>query len=480
MVSNISKQNKKNKITGVLWFFISSLFPAMSSFVIFTFASRQISPGELGSVSLALTIIIFLTSVCGSGFGDALVQKKDLLNEHINTVFVLLFSSVLILFVVSTAIINLIQLTSFDILFRHSFIILGVKLILDSTSVIPLSLLTRQMEFKKIGIRTMACSVGATLVCIPILYFGGGVWAIVFSQVISSVVSSAILWYSLQERLRFKFSKNAFNDLYSFGIKTTLSKMVSALSVDNMILGVVGSLHTLGIYSFSRRVFSVVSDILVGSISNISYPLYASKQNERERLGEFFLRTTFLSTLICLPAFSGLFLISNDIIPLIFGDKWNIAIFCIKCCCVLGFLSCIGTLQLSLIKGIGRTGWILKYQLFQQVTTGALALTFAKYGADAVMLAIVIKTYAVWPYTAVYISRILDISIISYGKSLLKPFFATFMMIVVFLCINHLCSDINVLARVITVISLSAFSYLLFTFILSWKELQVMLRILKK
>ncbi|WP_407255243.1 polysaccharide biosynthesis C-terminal domain-containing protein [Klebsiella quasipneumoniae] len=146
----------------------------------------------------------------------------------------------------------------------------------------------------------------------------------------------------------------------------------------------------------------------------------------------------------------------------------------------MGFLSCIGTLQLSLIKGIGRTGWILKYQLFQQVTTGALALTFAKYGADAVMLAIVIKTYAVWPYTAVYISRILDISIISYGKSLLKPFFATFMMIVVFLCINHLCSDINVLARVITVISLSAFSYLLFTFILSGKELQVMLRILKK
>lgn len=480
MTNDINIQNKKNKITGVLWFFVSSLFPAISSFVIFTFASRQISPSELGSVSLALTIIIFLTSVCGSGFGDALVQRKDLVNEHINTALVLLFSTALILFLLSSTIIHFIQISSFDTLFRHSFLFLGIKLILDATSVIPLSLLTRNMEFKTIGVRTMACSVGATLVCIPILYFGAGVWAIVFSQVTSSLVSSAILWYSLRERPTFKISKVAFNELRSFGIKTTLSKMVSSLSVDNMILGVVGSLHTLGIYSFSRRVFSVVSDILVGSISNISYPLYASKQNERDKLGEFFLKTTFLSALVCLPAFSGLFLISDDIIPLIFGDKWNVAIFCIKCCCVLGFLSCIGTLQLSLIKGVGNTGWILKYQLFQQITTGILALVFARYGADTVMLVIVIKTYAVWPYTALYISKILNISIINYARSLFKPFIANFIMVFLFLYINHLCYNIGALVRVVIEISLSIVFYSIFSIILSHRELQVLLRMFRK
>ncbi|EOF4702620.1 lipopolysaccharide biosynthesis protein [Klebsiella oxytoca] len=480
MSSLTSLNAKKRKLTGVIWFFISSLFPAISSFIIFTIASRQISPSELGSVSLALTIIIFLTSLCGSGFGDALVQRKELTKEHVNTVLLLLFVMALFLFLFSVLIIHFIQIASFDELFRKAFMFFGVKLILDATSVIPLSLLTRKMEFKKIGIRTMSCSVGATLICIPILYLGAGVWAIVFSQITSSIVSSAILWFSLDACPRFRFNRDAFYDLSSFGIKTTLSKMVSALSIDNMILGVAGSLHTLGIYSFSRRVFSVVSDVLVGSISNISYPLYASKQDQKNELGEFFLKTTFLSTLICLPAFSGLFLLSDDIIPFMFGDKWVVAIFCIKCCCVLGFLSCIGTLQLSLIKAIGNTGWILKYQLFQQITTGILALIFAKYGANAVMLAIVIKTYAVWPYTAYFISKTLNIKISFYVRSLLKPFIATVLMILAYLTVSYLCNDFDIILKMCIEVLASFFVYVMFSVILSGKEMIKIIKVFKR
>ncbi|ELN2738042.1 oligosaccharide flippase family protein [Pluralibacter gergoviae] len=475
------KETKQyNKYIGIIWFFLSSLFPAFSSFIIFTFASRQISPDELGSVSLALTLIIFLSSACGSGFGDALIQKKEIKSSHINTITTLLVIMALFLYICALSIVHMVHLSSFNTLFKNAFAVFGLKLLLDSTSVVPLSMLTKQMEFKKIGVRTMCCSVVATLVCIPILYLGGGVWAIICSQLISSSVSSIILWMNFKHVYNFEFNFDSFKDIGEFGIKTTLSKLVSALSLDNMVLGIAGSLSTLGIYSFSRRVFSVVSDVLVGTISNVSYPLYASKQNVLNELGSFYLKTTFISSLLCLPAFSGLFLISEDIIPLVFSEKWSVAIFCIKCCCILGFLSCIGTLQLSLIKALGRSDWILKYQIFQQISNGILALIFAKSGADNVMLAIVIKTYLVWPYTIYYVSKLLRLKLLSYIKSILKPLIITAVMVITFYYMKSELILLNVIYRILIEVIISVAICLIMTFLLSFKELRDTFQIIFK
>lgn len=482
MPSPNKPKQQGNKAVGIVWYFISTLFPAMSSFVIFSIATRQVSPAQLGSVSLALTVVIFLVSICGSGFGDALIQKKEISNKHISTVFVLVLGSSIVSYFICMALFFTIPVKSFDELFKVAYIILGIKLILDSCSILPLSILTRKMEFKKIGVRTILCSTGATIVCVPILLYGGGIWAMVFSQITSSVISFIILWTSAGIKPKLSFCKEAFGELKHFGLKTTSAKIVTAFSIDNFVIGIVGSLHTLGIYAFSRRVFSVINDVLTGAMSNISYPLYSSLQDERDKLNSIFLKTTFISTLISFPAFTGLFLISDYVIPIVFGQQWVIAIFGIKCCCFIGFISCIGTLQLSLIKGLGNTGWILKYQLFQQVTTGLLVLIFAKSGANAVMLAITIKTYLVWPYTVYYVSNLLRVSAFQYASSLLKPFLATVSMVLAFQAIKYFyfMNYQNEILFVLTAILICAIIYSFIAYIISKNEIKSVIASFRK
>ncbi|MBK0033753.1 oligosaccharide flippase family protein [Erwinia sp. S43] len=474
--------SKSSKVIGILWYFISALFPALSSFIIFSLATRQISPSQLGSVSLALTITIFLISLCGSGFGDALIQRKDINKKHVSSVFCLLLILSVSLYTFSLLFVYTIPLESFDPLFKTAYVLFGIKLILDVCATLPLSLLTRQMEFKKIGIRTMVCSAGATLACIPILYLGGGVWAIVFSQITSSIISFIILWSSSHIKPNLKFCIESFNDVKSFGIKTTLAKIVSSMNLDNLVIGAFGNLHTLGVYTFSRRICSVFTDVIAGAMSNVSYPLYSSLQHDKVRLNEVFLKTTFVSTLISLPAFTGLFLLSDYIVPLIFGSQWAVAVFAIKCCCFIGFISCIGVLQLSLIKGLGRTGWILKYQLFQQITTGILAYVFSDFGANAVMLAITIKTYIVWPYTIFYVSKILNLNVlIHYLKSLSKPIFATAIMVLIFHLMGYFFPSMkeNVIFYIVVQIFCCALSYILLVLAISRKDISEMISTFK-
>lgn len=475
-------EKKSNKLIGAIWYLISSLFPALSSFIIFSIATRQILPSQLGSISLALTITMFLISICCSGFGDALIQRKNIDKKHISTVFVLLLLTSIAAYSVSLLFVLSINFRSFDPLFKTAYIIFGIKLILDTCAVLPLSLLTREMEFKKIGIRTIVCSTGATIVCIPILFLGGGVWAIILSQITSSIISFSILWTSSKQKPELHFCTEAFKDLRGFGFKTTMAKIVSSINVDNLVLGAVGTLHALGVYTFSRRVFSVINDVLTGAMSNVSYPLYASLQNEQEKLKNIFLKTTFISTLISFPAFIGLFLISEYIVPLIFGSQWEVAVFGVRCCCFIGFISCIGTLQLSLIKGLGRTTWILKYQLFQQSTTAILALIFAKKGADAVMLAITIKTYLVWPYTIYYISKLIKISFYDYFRSMIKPVIASIFMVGAFFTIGFFDPSlkVNPVVNVIVSILLCCTAYFFIIFLIARRDVYNLLSVLRK
>ncbi|CCI75824.1 Capsule repeat unit export [Klebsiella pneumoniae subsp. rhinoscleromatis SB3432] len=472
----------KNKTLsgGVAWFFISNLFPAISALLIFSLASRLISPSELGTVALATTIATVLTSLCAVGFGDALIQCKEITKIHLNTVFTVCICVSLFVYVMSVTLIETINLDAFTHLFRVVYPLTAFKIILDSCAIVPLSYLTRTMEFKSIALRTMYCSLASFILCIPILYYGGGVWAIVASQLTTSAVSFLILIKAANLKLRVGFHRKEFNELKKFGLTSTITKLITSISVDNLMIGFYGNAITLGLYAFSRRIFGVISDVLNNAIANVSYPLYASKQDNLNELKIIFLKTTFLSALISLPAFCGLILISPYLIPMVFGNQWEPAISVVQVCSAIGFISCIGALQMSLIKGLGHTSWILKYQIAQQVSTAILVLIFAKDGAYIVMLAIAIKTFSIWPFSMRYVSKILGVGIVDYMRNFVKPILAVSAMITVCVIIECITKDYGSLVILLSVILGGVISYILSAFLLARKETFDFIKAIKK
>lgn len=180
-----------------------------------------------------------------------------------------------------------------------------------------------------------------------------------------------------------------------------------------------------------------------------------------------------------LPAFTGLIIISPHLIPLVFGAQWLVAIPVIQVCCVIGFISCIGSLQMSLIKGLGNTAWILKYQIFQQITTALLVFLFAKDGALVLIVSIAIKTFIIWPYTVYYISRILGVTTFSYISNFIKPLTSVVLMYLGCYVIDRQLSAANELLNVLVLILSGVVIYCFFIFILARKEISESLTAIK-
>jgi O-antigen/teichoic acid export membrane protein len=187
-----------------------------------------------------------------------------------------------------------------------------------------------------------------------------------------------------------------------------------------MVGGLMG-VTAVGLFGFAKRISLIVTDLSAGALSAVTYSLLVSLQQEKEKLREAVLLATYASSLISFPLFVGLALVSPDAIPLIFGSHWLAAVPILQVVCALGLLAAIGIIQASVIKSQGRADWWMWYQAIQQLLTVLVVLMFYGYGLKSVALAIVVKTWIVWPATLVMTSHLVKLPMLSYLRQFSTP-----------------------------------------------------------
>jgi O-antigen/teichoic acid export membrane protein len=81
-------QNLRGKaISGISWSFISHISQTIISFVMGLILARLLSPTEYGLVGMASVFIILSYVFVDSGFGMALIQRKNCTETDYSTVF---------------------------------------------------------------------------------------------------------------------------------------------------------------------------------------------------------------------------------------------------------------------------------------------------------------------------------------------------------------------------------------------------------
>lgn len=410
--------------TGVLWSAVNGLLPAVSGLVVFLVVSRIISPAEFGYVSFALAVVSAIGAFSPAGFGDALVQRIELGSAHLNVTFWLCLFWGVGLYGLTLLLAHPMALLLGDPMLAELLPVVGLRLIMDLAGVVPMALLSRRMQFRQMTFRTLISSVLSMVVCLVVLWCGYGLWALVISQLIGAFVVCLVSWLCVSWRPSLEFSRQALRDLMGFGGFASGSRLITTINVDQLMIGAFLGATAVGLFSFARRIFQMLNDVLTGALAAVSYPLLSSMQSEPEKLRETYLTTTFLSSVLSFPIFVGLALIADQMIPLIFGAKWQDATPALQAFCAIGLLSCIGILQASLIRAKGRADWWMWYQTVQQILTALIILGLYRYGVSAVVIGIAVKTWLVWPFVAVMVGRTLELPFLRYFAQFVPPFLA--------------------------------------------------------
>tara|TARA_R110002020_G_scaffold41535_1_gene122430 strand:+ start:459 stop:1934 length:1476 start_codon:yes stop_codon:yes gene_type:complete len=456
---HLTKGRAAAAISGTIWSLVSSLVPSALGFLVFLASSRVLSPTEFGIVAFAVSIASVGVAVAPAGFREALIQREQISAAHLDTVFWLCLGSALVIYAALCVAGPFIGGAAGQPLLAALIPLVAARVIFEMAAAVPNALIVRTMAFKMLALRTTFASLVTALVCLGLLWAGFGLWALAFSQLAGSVAACIGAMIGARWLPGLRFDRAALRELRAFGLFSTGNHFITTINIDQLLIGALMGPAWLGLYSFARRIFQILTDLIAGALNLVSYSLLSSMQREPAKLREAYLLGTFASSVVAFPVFSGLALVAPDLIPFAFGPAWIEAVPVVQAFCMLGLLTAIGILQSSLIRSQGKANLWFYYILGKQVATVLYIFLFAGWGVVALTQSLVVLNLMLWLPTLYMVVRLLDMSIWTYLRSFALPVVATLIMVGCGWLVQRYMGTSGVPLRLATTIGAAALGY---------------------
>jgi PST family polysaccharide transporter len=290
---------------------------------------------------------------------------------------------------------------------------LSYLILLNALSLIPLSLLRKELQFGPIGMAQIVSQLVYGVVAIAFAYWGYGFWSIVYANLLNTLTSTILYWVKCpgSDWWRPKlWDWNIVHSLFRYGMKTTANGMISYLHmhIDDWFVGRVLGSQPLGFYSqaygFSN---STIANLGKNVIANVFFPSYAKIQNDKERLSRAYLKSVNLVLLIMTPMALGLLVASPEIVSVILGNKWLPMIPTLQ---VFGLLILTGPVSENaapLFQAVGLPGYNVRAGIVLISVMAPLMFLLLSWGISGIATAVVVAHTVAVSYNIYQMNTIL-------------------------------------------------------------------------
>ena len=300
-----------------------------------------------------------------SGFGNALVQKKNADNIDFSTVFffniTVCTALYLIMFFCAPFIASFYKMPELTPVVR----VMSLTLIISGVKNIQQSYVSKNLLFKKFFFATLGGTIGAAFIGIGMAYAGFGVWAIVAQNLFNQLVDTIILWVTVKWRPQLVFSFKRLKGLFSYGWKLLVSSLLDT-GYNNLRQLIIGKLYTAKDLSFFNKGQSFPNMIVTNinsSIDSVLLPTMSAEQDDKSRVRAMTRRAIKTSTYIMMPLMMGLAVSAEPLVSLILTDKWLPCVPFLRIFCFTYAFYPIHTANLNAIKAMGRSDMFLKLEI---------------------------------------------------------------------------------------------------------------------
>lgn len=420
----------KGTFGGLLWSFLETGGSKAISFFVFLILARLLEPDAFGLLALALVFVSLLETLVDQGFGDAIVQRSSLEEEHLDTAFwanlglgALIALLVLLAAPVASSLFGEPELAS---VLRW----MSLAFILQALSGVQSALLRRELKFRHLSIRTLLAQLAGGIVAIMMAFQGFGVWSLVGQQLTQYSTGAIILWQVCGWTPRLTFSRAHFSDLWTFGIHIVGAKLLNFVNrkSDDLLIGAFLGATSLGYYTVAYKILRSLTSLLGSVAARVAFPVFSRLQNDIATLRRAFLSGIRYVTMVAFPLFTGLALLAHEIIPLFLGDKWTPSIPILHVLAWIGLIHPPLFLNDSVFLAIGKPAWRLKLTALNAVTNFIGFAIAVQFGVVAVAAAYVIRAYLVAPIPILILRNLIDLKVNRYLKQFITPALATVVM----------------------------------------------------
>lgn len=347
----------KDKVrSGLIWSAIQSWAVRLSSLILFIFLARLLQPSEIGLFAAANVVILLLNLIADQGLSEAVVQRKEVSEAQLFTVF--LVNMLLALLVAALAFLiapyisikmGMSQLT--DILRVAVFAVP-----MSAFAFGQLSIARRQFDYRGIALISLASTIISGSIALLFALLGAGVWSLVAQALVSSTATATLLWFKPRWKPSFTTDFAGIFPLLSYGLNrlaTNLLDFFSTRYVEVFLATTLGPV-ALGIYSVGVRIHQALLQSLSAAILDVAHNAFSRLNLDSKKLLDAYYDSVSLTAAFAVPIFALVGGAAPLLTRTLFGETWADSADVMRLMAVLGAIQVIQYYNGTIYNAIGR------------------------------------------------------------------------------------------------------------------------------
>lgn len=371
---------KKKTISGLFWAFAERVGAQLVNFVVSIVLARMLMPEQYGVIGIVLVFVNLCNVFVDSGFGRALVQKKNADDLDFSSAFYfgLGFSAVLyaLLYALAPWIARVYDMPILSPVIR----VMGLRLIVAAYNSVQKAKVSREMQFKRFFFSTIGGTLISAVFGIVLAWMGFGVWALVAQELTNVAFDTVILSLTIRWHPKWMFSLERAVALFRYGWKVLVASLVDTLYADFRSL-YIGKLYTaddLAFYTRGKQFPYLLSDNVNASISSVLFPAMSSCKDDVEEVKGMTRRAMKTSAYIISPMMFGLAAVAKPLVLLLLTEKWLPCVPFLQILCINCALTPLQSANIQSIYALGRSDIVLRLNVIKKTFGFAMVIVFAR------------------------------------------------------------------------------------------------------
>jgi PST family polysaccharide transporter len=341
----------------------AKVFAQLVSTAVSVVLARLLVPADFGLLAMSAVVTGFVSLFGELGLGAALVQRDEVDEVLLSTVFWTNLGTGVALGAIVAGISPLMARFYDEPRLLPLMLVTSAHFLVAPLNMVHNVLLTRQMQFGRMAVvETIAMLVSTALVLL-LASLGYGVWSLAAQGLCSTGVACVALWSISPWRPRLVFSWPSVKSLMRFSGNLLGFATINywARRADDLLVGKTMGADMLGIYDRAYSVMMLPVSEVSSVLGRVMFPTMSRLRDDHVEVRRYWLRALSTIALITFPAMLFVSVLSEPVVLVIYGPRWLAAAPVLRILCIVGMFQSLGTTVGWIYQSQGRTDIMLRW-----------------------------------------------------------------------------------------------------------------------
>lgn len=292
--------------------------------------ARMFSPQDYGLMAIVYTLSdFFQVFTLRGGVGAKIIQADEQDVKAIcNTAYWLNWITCGSLFIIQCLVAFLLPYFSKDQTLTLPLFAVALTYLAYPLFVIHLTLIERENRFKAAASCNVVISFVSSVLTAIFALLGMGVWAIIWSMLLTAPIWVILTWRYHPWRPPLRFSLERWQEILNFGGNLLINELLNRVraNIDYIIVGKFLGINALGMYYFAFNAGSGITNSLLNTFMSPLYPYICVARNDYSQFKQRYFSSLKKVSAILVPIILLQASLAPIYVPIIFGKKWTPAI----------------------------------------------------------------------------------------------------------------------------------------------------------